>query len=52
MGVDVLGWIQSVTPPDFDLPRKENPRRKQSDSNATYSVSINFYPSIKPLSRD
>lgn len=38
MGVDVLGWIQSVTPPDFDLPRKENPRRKQSDSNATYSV--------------
>jgi hypothetical protein len=38
MGVDVLGWIQSVTPPDFDLPRKENPRKKQSDTNQTYSV--------------
>ena len=45
MGVDVLGWIQSVTPPDFDLPRKENPRKKQSDTNQTYSVSkhVLFY---------
>ena len=24
MGVDVLGWVQTVNPPDFDLPRKEN----------------------------
>ena len=36
MGVDVLGWVQAANPPDFDLPRKENPRRKLSE---TYSVS-------------
>ena len=41
MGVDVLGWVQTVNPPDFDLPRKENPRRKHSDANneVPYSVS-------------
>ena len=37
MGVDVLGWVQAVSPPDFDLPRKENPRRKVK--NLPYSVS-------------
>lgn len=35
MGVDVLGWVQAANPPDFDLPRKENPRRKLSEA---YSV--------------
>ena len=37
MGVDVLGWVQAANPPDFDLPRKENPRRKLSEA---YSVSF------------
>ena len=37
MGVDVLGWVQAANPPDFDLPRKENPRRKLSEA---YSVSV------------
>ena len=37
MGVDVFGWVQAANPPDFDLPRKENPRRKLSEA---YSVSV------------
>jgi len=40
MGVDVLGWVQTVNPPDFDLPRKENPRRKHSDANNEVPYSV------------
>ena len=51
MGVDVLGWVQTVNPPDFDLPRKENPRRKHSDANneVPYSVSTVQFKFFKIL---
>ena len=56
MGVDVLGWVQTVNPPDFDLPRKENPRRKHSDANneVPYSVStVHFkFQIFKKFRRD
>ena len=53
MGVDVLGWVQTVNPPDFDLPRKENPRRKHSDVNneVPYSVSTVQFKYFKFFSK-